>query len=51
MVEQLMFFAIGFLIASLFNLIFVPLVHNRAVRLTKRRLASETPFSIGGDPG
>jgi chromosome segregation ATPase len=45
-VEQLMYFAIGFLIASLFNLIFVPLVHNRAVRLTKRRLASETPFSM-----
>jgi predicted nucleic acid-binding Zn-ribbon protein len=45
-VEQFMYFAIGFLIASLFNLIFVPLVHNRAVRLTKRRLASETPFSM-----
>ena len=46
MVEQIMYFAIGFLIASLFNLIFVPLVHNRAVRLTKRRLAAETPFSM-----
>ncbi len=46
MVEQLIYFAIGFLIASLFNLIFVPLVHNRAVRLTTRRLAAETPFSM-----
>jgi chromosome segregation ATPase len=45
-VEQLIYFAIGFLIASLFNLIFVPLVHNRAVRLTTRRLAAETPFSM-----
>ena len=46
MIEQLIYFAIGFLIASLFNLIFVPLVHNRAVRLTTRRLAAETPFSM-----
>ncbi len=46
MIEQLMYFAIGFLVASLFNLIFVPLVHNRAVRLTMRRLEAETPYSM-----
>lgn len=46
MVEQLMVFGIGFLAASLFNLILVPLVHNRAVRLTMRRLEESTPFSM-----
>ena len=46
MIEQLMYFAIGFLVASLFNLFFVPLVHNRAVRLTMRRLEAETPYSM-----
>jgi chromosome segregation ATPase len=45
-VEQMMYFAIGFLIASLFNLFLVPLVHNRAVRLTIRRLEASTPFSM-----
>lgn len=46
MIEQLMLFAIGFLVASLFNLLFVPLVHNRAVRLTMRRLEAEAPYSM-----
>lgn len=46
MVENIMYFAIGFLIASLFNLFLVPLVHNRAVRLTIRRLEATTPFSM-----
>ncbi|MGZ8309514.1 MAG: hypothetical protein ACXWU0_06865 [Rhodoplanes sp.] len=46
MIELLMLFAIGFLVASLFNLLFVPLVHNRAVRLTMRRLDAETPYSM-----
>lgn len=46
MIEQIMFFAIGFLVASLFNLILVPMVHNRAVRLTMRRLEASTPFSM-----
>lgn len=45
-VEQLMLFGIGFLVASLFNLILVPLVHNRAVRLTIRRMEASTPFSM-----
>ncbi|CAL8979922.1 Chromosome partition protein Smc [Rhodoplanes serenus] len=46
MIEQVMLFGIGFLVASLFNLLFVPLVHNRAVRLTMRRLEAATPFSM-----
>lgn len=46
MIEQVMYFAIGFLVASLFNLFLVPLVHNRAVRLTIRRLEASTPFSM-----
>ncbi|RAI36988.1 hypothetical protein, partial [Rhodoplanes roseus] len=46
MIEQAMLFAVGFLVASLFNLLFVPLVHNRAVRLTMRRLEAATPFSM-----
>ena len=33
MVEPIMYFAIGFLIAMLCALMVVPLVHNRAVRL------------------
>ncbi|MDQ2081058.1 hypothetical protein RA307_12775 [Xanthobacteraceae bacterium Astr-EGSB] len=46
MVESIMFFGIGFLIASLLGLIVVPLVHNRAVRLTTRRLEAATPMSM-----
>ena len=38
MIEPVMFFGIGFLVAALLGLLFVPLVHNRAVRLTMRRL-------------
>ncbi|MGB6535746.1 MAG: hypothetical protein WBF58_07260 [Xanthobacteraceae bacterium] len=46
MVEPIMYFAIGFLIAVLFALMFFPLVHNRAVRLTLRRLEAATPLTI-----
>src|SRR3954447_20905521 len=46
MIEPIMFFAIGFLAASLFGLVLVPLVHNRAVRLTMRRLEAATPLSM-----
>ena len=46
MIEPIMFFAIGFLVASLFGLVLVPLVHNRAVRLTMRRLEAATPLSM-----
>ena len=34
MVEPIMYLAIGFLLAMLLGLMIVPLVHNRAVRLT-----------------
>ncbi len=46
MVEPIMYFGIGFLVAALFGLMFVPLVHNRAVRLTMRRLEAATPLTI-----
>lgn len=46
MIEPIMFFGIGFLIASLFGLVLIPLVHNRAVRLTMRRLEAATPLSM-----
>jgi len=46
MVEPIMYFGIGFLVAALLCLLFVPLVHERAVRLTMRRLEAATPLSI-----
>jgi chromosome segregation ATPase len=46
MVEPVMYFGIGFLVAALLGLLFIPLVHNRAVRLTMRRLEAATPLSI-----
>lgn len=46
MVEPMMYFGIGFLAAALLALLFIPLVHNRAVRLTTRRLDAAMPLSI-----
>jgi len=46
MSESIMYCAIGFLAAALFGLLCVPLIHNRAVRLTARRLDAATPQSI-----
>lgn len=46
MIESIMFFGIGFLVATLFALLLVPLVHNRATRLTMRRLEASTPLSM-----
>jgi chromosome segregation ATPase len=46
MSESIMYFAIGLLAASLFGLLLAPLVHNRAVRLTTRRLDAAMPLSI-----
>src|SRR5215217_2913777 len=46
MIEPIMFFGLGFLAASLLGLMIVPLVHNRAVRLTTRRLEAATPLSM-----
>lgn len=46
MIETIMYFGIGFLCASLLGLLIIPLVHNRATRLTVRRLEAATPLSI-----
>jgi len=46
MVEPIMYLAIGFLAAILCSLLIMPLVHNRAVRLTTRRLEAATPLSM-----
>jgi chromosome segregation ATPase len=46
MIEPIMYFGIGFLVAGLIGLILVPLVHNRAVRLTMRKLEAATPLSM-----
>jgi chromosome segregation ATPase len=46
MIEPIMFFGIGFFVASLFGLVLIPLVHNRAVRLTMKRLEAATPLSM-----
>jgi chromosome segregation ATPase len=46
MIESIMFFGIGFLIASLLGLVVMPLVHNRATRLTTRRMEAATPMSM-----
>jgi chromosome segregation ATPase len=46
MIEPIMYFGIGFLVAALVGLIVIPLVHNRAVRLTMRRLEAATPLSM-----
>src|SRR2546429_1314413 len=46
MVEPIMYLAIGFLISMLLGLMIVPLVHNRAVRLTTKRMEAATPLSM-----
>ncbi len=46
MIEPAMYLGIGFLLASLFGLVFIPLVHARAVRLTMRRMEAATPLSM-----
>lgn len=46
MIEPAMYLGIGFLLASLLAIIFIPLVHARAVRLTVRRLEASTPLSM-----
>src|SRR6476620_10513687 len=46
MIEPIMYLAIGFLVSMLFGLMIVLLVHNRAVRLTTRRLEAATPLSM-----
>src|SRR5436309_1532353 len=46
MVEPIMYMGIGFLIAGLLVIGFIPLVHARAERLTTRRLEALTPLSM-----
>src|SRR6202050_5107040 len=46
MIEMIMLFCIGFLAAALIALLFFPLVHTRAARLTMRRLEAATPLTI-----
>ncbi|WP_439924269.1 hypothetical protein [Nitrobacter sp. JJSN] len=46
MVEPIMYLAIGFLVSMLCGLMVMPLVHNRAVRLTTKRLEAATPLSM-----
>jgi hypothetical protein len=46
MIEAIMYFGIGFLVATLLGLLFIPPVHNRAVRLTTKRLEASTPLSM-----
>jgi chromosome segregation ATPase len=46
MIEPVMYFGIGFLVAALIGLVVIPLIHNRAVRLTMRRLEAATPLSM-----
>jgi chromosome segregation ATPase len=46
MIEPIMYLAIGFLVSMLLGLMIVPLVHNRAVRLTTRRMEAATPLSM-----
>jgi len=46
MIEPIMYFVIGFLVAALIGIVVIPLVHGRAVRLTMRRLEAATPLSM-----
>jgi chromosome segregation ATPase len=46
MIEWVMYFGIGFLAAALLGLLFIPAIHNRAVRLTMKRMEASTPLSI-----
>ena len=45
MIEASMYVGIGFLLGLLVSLLFVPLVHSRAVRLTTKRLSVDIPVS------
>jgi len=46
MIEATMYFGMGFLLATLFAVALIPLVHSRAVRLTIRRLEASIPQSM-----
>ncbi len=46
MIASIMYFGLGFCAAGLSVVLFVPMVHARAVRLTKRRLEAALPSSM-----
>ena len=46
MIEPIMYFGIGFLFATLMGVAVITFVHDRAVRLTLRRLESSLPKSM-----
>ena len=46
MIEAIMYFGIGFLFATLIGVAVIPVVYNRAVGLTLRRLESSLPHSM-----
>jgi chromosome segregation ATPase len=46
LIENVMYFALGLLVASLIALIMLPAVWKRAVRLTKRRIEAATPITL-----
>jgi hypothetical protein len=46
MIESIMFFGGGFLVAGLLALVLISFVHRRAVRLTQRRLEDAIPVSL-----
>ena len=46
MIEPIMYFGIGFLFATLIGVAVIPVVYNRAVGLTLRRLESSLPHSM-----
>jgi chromosome segregation ATPase len=46
-IETLLHFGVGFSVAAFLALLFVPLVHRRAVRLTTRRFEAAMPAAVG----
>ena len=46
MIESLMLCGIGVLAGCLLMLMFIPLVHQRAVRLTKQQIVDATPLTV-----
>lgn len=46
LIENIMYFALGLLVAGLASLIILPAVWKRAVRLTKRRIEAATPITM-----
>jgi DNA repair exonuclease SbcCD ATPase subunit len=45
-IEVVMYFALGLLVAGLGAIVIIPLIHGRAVRLTERRLEGAIPASM-----